>query len=56
MADEVADLKERVRRLELVVRDLTDQIEKLSRYTIPRAEHPSDNAAIRQKVTYDWQA
>ena len=56
MAASATELAERVRRLELALRELSERVEALERYTAPRAEHPSDRAAVRQKVTYDWQS
>jgi hypothetical protein len=55
MTDDANDLKAQVSRLELRVRELEARLEVLERYTVPRAEHPSDDAAIRRKVSYDWQ-
>jgi cell division protein FtsB len=56
MTEEVAELKAQLNRMEQKVRELTARIELLERYTAPRAEHPSDEAAIRRKVSYDWQS
>ena len=55
MMDELTELRARLERLERTVRELTERLRDLERYTVPRAEHPSDQAAVRQKVTYDWQ-
>jgi hypothetical protein len=56
MNDQLADLKLQIQRLEAKVRELSDRIEILERFTGPRVENPIDQAAIRQKVTYDWQS
>jgi phage shock protein A len=49
------DLRARVERLERQLRELEARIEVLEKYTRPRVEHPSDQAAVREKVVYDWQ-
>lgn len=46
----------RLAEIELKLRTLQARIEMLERQLTPRAEHPSDEVAIRQKVTYDWQS
>ncbi len=46
----------RLDEIELKLRTLQARIEMLERQIAPRAEHPSDEVAIRQKVTYDWQS
>jgi hypothetical protein len=56
MADDVEELKTRMARLERLVLELSARIELLERFTHPKVENPNDQAAIRQKVTFDWQA
>ncbi len=56
MADQISELRMQIQRLEAKVRELNDRIEILERFTGPRVENPIDQAAIRQKVTYDWQS
>ncbi|HEV2316975.1 MAG TPA: hypothetical protein VGV89_05305 [Thermoplasmata archaeon] len=56
MADELERLRSEVERLEGLLKELAARVEALERYTLPRAEHPSDQAAVRTKVTYDWQS
>ena len=56
MADEVARLRGEIERLEGLLKDLAARVEALERYNLPRAEHPSDQAAVRGKVVYDWQS
>lgn len=56
MSDDLAELKLQIQRLEARLRDLADRVENLERFTGPRVENPIDQAAIRQKVTYDWQS
>jgi hypothetical protein len=56
MADEVERLRGELVRLEALLKDLAARVEALERYTLPRAEHPSDQAAVRSKVVYDWQS
>lgn len=51
-----ADLRARIEILERQIRNLQERVEVLEKLTVPRMEHPSDSKAIREKVTYDWQA
>jgi hypothetical protein len=52
-----ADLLARIADLERQVRDLRARIAVLERGPItPRQENPDDRHAVREKVTYDWQA
>jgi hypothetical protein len=52
-ADEMAD---RLAQLEKDLRDLRARLAQLEKQLDPRAEHPSDRTAVREKVAYDWQA
>jgi hypothetical protein len=56
MTDETEKLRTDLLRLEKLLRDLTERIATLERNSGPRLEHPTDRAAVRQKVTYDWQS
>jgi hypothetical protein len=51
------DLAARVAELERQVRDLRLRIAALERGGVsPRRENPEDRNAVREKVSYDWQA
>jgi hypothetical protein len=51
------DLAARVAELERQLRDLKARIAVLEHGPIgPRKENPDDRSAVREKVTYDWQA
>jgi hypothetical protein len=56
MSDEITELRSHLARLEQAVRELSERVRVLERSSGPRAEHPSDQATVRQKVTYDWQS
>ncbi|MCI4323180.1 MAG: hypothetical protein L3K03_04055 [Thermoplasmata archaeon] len=56
MSDPNADLRARVDRLESDLRNLLDRLRILERNAAPRAENQSDQRAVQQKVTYDWQS
>lgn len=51
------DLAARVAELERQLRDLRARLAVLERGPVgPRKENPDDRSAVREKVTYDWQA
>lgn len=57
MADDLPpDLIARVEQLEREVRDLRLRLATLERNFGVRAENSSDRNAVREKVSYDWQA
>jgi Tfp pilus assembly protein PilO len=54
--DDPAQLVARLTQLEKDLRDLRLRLAQLEKQLDPRAEHPSDRTAVREKVEYDWQA
>jgi predicted nucleic acid-binding Zn-ribbon protein len=56
MADDAAEMAARVAELEKELQELRARIAQLEKQLDPRSEHPSDRAAVREKVAYDWQA
>jgi len=51
------DLAARVAALEQQLRDLRARVAVLEHgTTLPRKENPDDRNAVREKVSYDWQA
>lgn len=56
MADDAAAMAARLEELEKELEALRARIATLERQLDPRSEHPSDRAAVREKVSYDWQA
>lgn len=56
MPDDAAAMADRLAQLEKDLRDLRLRLAQLERQLDPRAEHPSDKTAVREKVAYDWQA
>jgi Tfp pilus assembly protein PilO len=55
-ADSAAEMAARLAQLEKDLQALRTRIAQLERQLDPRAEHPSDRSAVREKVAYDWQA
>ncbi|MGP8072144.1 MAG: hypothetical protein ACLPZM_03320 [Thermoplasmata archaeon] len=56
-APATADLAARVAALERQLRDLRARVATLEHGPIlPRKENPDDRDAVREKVSYDWQA
>ena len=56
MADDAAEMADRLAQLEKDLKDLRARLAILERQLDPRSEHPSDRVAVREKVAYDWQA
>jgi hypothetical protein len=56
MPDDAAEMADRLAQLERELKDLRARLQVLERQLDPRSEHPSDRAAVREKVAYDWQA
>jgi hypothetical protein len=56
MADDAAAMADRLAQLEKDLKDLRARLAALEKQVDPRSEHPSDRAAVREKVAYDWQA
>ncbi|MHB8352272.1 MAG: hypothetical protein ACYDFT_06275 [Thermoplasmata archaeon] len=56
MVDADDPVKARLLQLEMLLKALQTRVEALERQLAPRAEHPSDEVAVRQKVSYDWQS
>jgi hypothetical protein len=54
--DESAALDERLANLERELKDLRLRIAGLERLMGAGSEHPADEATVRKKVAYDWQA
>jgi Tfp pilus assembly protein PilO len=54
--DTAADMAAKLAQLEQDLRDLRSRLAALEKQLDPRAEHPSDRTAVREKVSYDWQA
>ncbi|MGA8302627.1 MAG: hypothetical protein WA691_00215 [Thermoplasmata archaeon] len=54
--DDAADMAAKLAQLEKDLRDLRLRLALLEQKLDPRAEHPSDKTAVREKVSYDWQA
>jgi hypothetical protein len=51
-----AELTERLVALERELRDLRLRVAALERLMGAGSEHPTDDATVRKKVAYDWQA
>lgn len=45
-----------IARLERQVAELRARVAELERRLGARADHPSDEVAVRRKVAYDWQS
>ena len=56
MPDDAAAMAARLAQLEQELRDLRARLALLEKQLAPRAENPADRTAVREKVTYDWQA
>jgi hypothetical protein len=56
MPDSAAEMADRLAQLEKDLKDLRIRLAQLEKQIDPRAEHPSDKVAVREKVAYDWQA
>ncbi len=56
MADDTEAMADRLAQLEKDLKDLRARLAVLEKQLDPRAEHPSDRTAVREKVAYDWQA
>jgi Tfp pilus assembly protein PilO len=54
--DDAAQMAAKLAQLEKDLRELRLRIAQLEQQLDPRAEHPSDKTAVREKVAYDWQA
>ncbi len=54
--DTPAEMAARLEQLEKELRELRLRLAMLEKQLDPRAEHPSDRTAVREKVAYDWQA
>ncbi len=54
--DDPSEMAAKLAQLEKDLRDLRLRLAALERQLDPRAEHPSDRSAVREKVAYDWQA
>jgi hypothetical protein len=54
--DDAADMASKLAQLEKDIRDLRLRLATLEKQLDPRTEHPSDRTAVREKVSYDWQA
>ncbi len=50
------DPAERLASLERELRELRVRVAALERLLGARTEHPADEASVRKKVAYDWQA
>jgi hypothetical protein len=56
-APPASDLAARVAELERQIRDLRTRLVALERGPVgPRKENADDRNAVREKVSYDWQA
>ncbi|MGA8542853.1 MAG: hypothetical protein WB947_04850 [Thermoplasmata archaeon] len=55
-SDDAAKMAAKLDQLERDLRDLRMRLAQLEKQLDPRAEHPSDKTAVREKVAYDWQA
>jgi Tfp pilus assembly protein PilO len=53
---DAADMAAKLAQLEKDLRDLRARLAALEKQLDPRGEHPSDRTAVREKVSYDWQA
>lgn len=60
MADPTTPLLARVAKLEADLAELKNRLALLERSVglapAPAGEHPVDQRAVREKVTYDWQS
>ncbi|MGA9840246.1 MAG: hypothetical protein WBF81_08705 [Thermoplasmata archaeon] len=54
--NDAADMAAKLEQMEKDLRDLRLRLASLEKLLDPRAEHPSDRSAVREKVSYDWQA
>jgi Tfp pilus assembly protein PilO len=54
--DTATQMAAKLAQLERDLRDLRVRLAQLEKQLDPRAEHPSDKTAVREKVAYDWQA
>jgi hypothetical protein len=52
----VAELQDRIARLERQVADLKERLARLEQSGPRHDEHPGDRKTVREKVVYDWQA
>jgi hypothetical protein len=55
-SDDPAEMAAKLAQLEKDLRDLRLRLATLEQKLDPRSEHPSDKTAVREKVTFDWQA
>jgi len=56
MADDPAEMADRLAQLERDLKELRARLVVLERQLAVRSENPSDRAAVREKVAYDWQS
>jgi len=54
--DEPAQMAAKLAQLEKELRELRLRLAVLEKKLAPRAENPADQSAVREKVSYDWQA
>jgi len=54
--DDSAQMAARLAQLEKDLRELRLRLAVLEKRLSPRAENPADQSAVREKVSYDWQA
>ncbi|MGI0129816.1 MAG: hypothetical protein ACREEC_06660 [Thermoplasmata archaeon] len=54
--DDAVQMAAKLAQLEKDLRELRLRIASLEKLLDPRSEHPTDKAAVREKVAYDWQA
>lgn len=54
--DDPAQMAAKLAQLERELRELRLRLAVLEKKLAPRAENPSDQSAVREKVSYDWQA
>ncbi|HZY91808.1 MAG TPA: hypothetical protein VFG07_03410 [Thermoplasmata archaeon] len=47
---------ERLARLERLIADLRQRLDAVEKTLGSRSSHPVDQSAVREKVTFDWQA
>ncbi len=56
MADDSPSVAQRIEQLERQVAEMRRRIDRLERALAQRSDHPVDRTAVREKVTFDWQA